>query len=282
MSKRKIVNRYIIGQMDRLETRRITSDTYIDELIEKIKQYNGNSKNKYFLGDIQIRRKEGIITFKRYIKITASTTLMNIDETTTYFKNEHSLKLLYDLNLKNHHPLVILYRANKKIRTLPIIYDKKYTDREYIESKILEYGYDINFINKILKNAQIKSSAISSLDDYDYLYAIRESLKYNLPPQISLAPLKKFYNSFISDGKGKFNYFNFRLISIIIKEYEEMQNKEKLEESEQNEVLGQMMIKDYAKLIIQDVYEELELLIAEGTLEEVYRKKLIKAHKTTK
>lgn len=284
MSKKRTVNRYTIGQMDKLEVRKITHNGYIQELMNNIEKYNNNPKNQYFLGDIQIKRNEGIITFKRYIKITNPSTLAEIDKSTTYAKSEHYLKLFYKTNLKNHHPLVILYRVNKKIRTLPIIYDEKYIDREYVKESIFSNGYDINFINKILNNELIKSSTIKSLDDFDNLYALRESLKYNLPGTISLAPLEKFYSSFISEGKGKFNYFNFRLLSIILYDYEESQNKEEIKEEteEQEEVLGQMMIANYANLILKDTYEELELMVTEGSLDEVYGKKLIKAHKTTK
>jgi len=285
MSKRKIVNRYTIGQLDRIEVRQIKSKEYITEILENIEKYNNNPKNSYFLGDVQINRHAKIITFKRYKKLSVPCTLAEIDKSTTYFRSEHNLKLLYGLDLKNHHPLLILYRANKKIKTLPIIYDKKYIDREYVSEKIMSYGTDINFLNRILNNELIKSSTIQSIDDFDNLYALRETLKFELSPLVSLHSLKSFYNSFITDGKKDFNYFNFRLLSLILKEYEDEYNKTETEDNteEQNEEIpGQMMMSDYANLILKSTYEELEIMITDGSLDEAYEKKLIKAYKTTK
>lgn len=290
MKKTRPYNRYRIAQVESVETRKINGNGYVQELLLKIEDYNGNHKNPYLLGDVEVNYQEHIVTFKKYRKITELATLEKIDESTINFKSDYELKQLYGLDPKNNHPLIIAYRASKQIRLLEIVYKEKkdYLDRTYVRKHFVELGRDIDFVKKVLTCKKIVSSSRNSIDDFDYLSALYTSLKHNNPAVVSVVPMGRFYNSFVNEG-GKFNYLNFRLLAILVKEHEEKLQKEmeklreeELEEPKEEQVFGQMMMQEYADAILRDVYEELQMATFEGTLDEVYQKRLIKAHKTTK
>lgn len=268
----KKINRYRIAQISGIETRPLKNEAYLKELLNNIEKYNNNQKNPFLLGNIEINRREKIITFKKYKIIRNASTLESIDECTTGLKNEHELKLLFGTNLRNHHPIVIVYRANKQIKTLPIIYKKhkEYLDRNYIKSLLIKHGKCYEFITNILENKQIESNARDSLDDFDTLYSLRESIKTNFPLNINLSPLLRFYTSFITDSKNKkFNYFNFRLLSILLIDYESETKEEKIE---REEIIGQTKIKEYVITELRELMEELKMALFEETLEEEYQK----------
>lgn len=282
MSKKK-VNRYTIAQVVGVETRKVTSQKDINELLQKIQKYHNNPKSPFFIGDIDINCKEGIVTFRKYRKITNPCTLKEIDDWTTSLDSDHDLKEFYNTNRRNNHPFVIVYRSNKRIKTLPIFYKKnaKYLHMDYFEDCMFKYSRDIEFIDLILDDKQIESCVRTSIDEYDKLFGLRESLSYNKRPNTSLKILKEFYAAFIKEGSS-FNYFNFRLLVVLLKRYEDRINPEPEEDEEKTEVFGQMMIEEYLMQEIRDMYEEAKLLITEGSLEEVYSKKMIPEHKTTK
>lgn len=275
---KKQINRYSLGQICGIETRYLKSEDYLKELLNNIKKYNNNSKNPYLLGNIIVNRKENVITFNKYKKISVNTTLEEIDKCTTKLKSDYDLKLLYGTNLKNNHPIVIMYRANRDIKTLPLIYkkDKDYLDSYYVKSTLIKHSKSYLFISKILDNKLILSHSRKSLDDLDSLYTLRESIKNNYPINIDIGPLLRFYASFIIDSKdNKYSYFNFRLISLLLIDYEK-DTKEEIEEHE--EIIGQTMIREYVLEDLRDMYEELKLAICDGNLDEVYQKILIKRH----
>lgn len=279
----KQVNRYRIVQMVNLETRPLLNEEYLNNLIKKIAKYNSKSNNPYLLGKVEVNRRERIITFKKYKIIRNASTLENIDEFTTKLRNEYDLKLLFETNLKNNHPIMIAYRSNKDIKTLPIIYknNKKYLDKNYIKSLIIKYGKSYEFVTKILENKQIESHARASLDDFDNLYALRESIKNNFPLIINTVPILNFYKSFIIDNTNKiFDYFNFRLLSILLINYEKRVETEKQENK--GEIFGQMLMREYIIQELKDIKEDLEIALCDGTLEETYKKILYPNHKTTK
>lgn len=278
----KQIKRYRIVQLASIETRPLKSEHYLNELKTKIEKYNNNRKNSYLLGKLEINRRENIISFKKYKIIRGLSTLEDIDECTTKLRHVHDLKLLFGTDLKNYHPIVIAYRANKDIKTLPIIYkkNKDYLNKNYINSLLIKHGKSYEFITNILENKTIESHARTSLDDLDKLYALRESIKNNLPLNINLSPLLNFYKSFITEGKNKqFNYFNLRLISTLLIDYEK-ETKPIIEEKE--EIIGQTIMKEYIINGLIDLKEELEIALFEGTLEETYEKILKPNYKTTK
>ena len=206
------INRYRIAQMEALETRSILSEKYLKELLNKIEKYNDNPKSPYLLGNINVNRRENIIIFRKYKILRPASTLEEIDSATTKLNNEFELKLLFGADLKNNHPIVIIYRINKDIRTLPIIYknNKDYLNKNYIRSLLILHGRTFLFISKLLENKLILSHSRKSLDDYDKLYSLRESIKNNLASNVNIYSLIKFYKSFITDNKSNtFNYFNF-------------------------------------------------------------------------
>lgn len=281
MNKKK-VNRYTIAQAVGVEVRRFSSKKDIDDLLNNIQKYHDNPKNPFFIGDIDINYKEGIITFRKYKKITNPSTLKELDRWTVNLNSDHDLKETYDTDRRNNHPFVIVYRSNKRIRILPIFYKKsaKYLTISYFTESISKYVRDLDFINLILEDKQIESCVRTSIDEYDKLFALRESLKYNKKENVSPRILKEFYQAFVSENDD-FNYFNFRLLAVLLKKYEDRINPEPEETEKRTEIFGQMMIADYLMQEIRDMYEEAKLLITEGSLEDVYSKKMIPRHKTT-
>lgn len=264
------VNRYSIGIKTGIETRSFKrySTSEIKRLIAK---YNDDSKNKYFLGDLVFHYKEGYSEFTKYLKVSYPSDLESIDKVTTMFNNDYELKSHYDVNVSNNHKLVIMYRAKGNVRVLPIIYkkDKDLLNRGVLVSELKSAGKDIDYINSLLKSKEICSSSRESVDEYDLLYALRDSLTYNDKELVSISPLINFYHKFINE-KGKFNYFNYRLIVCTIKEYL------KREEVVSEEVFGQTIFKDIAIDELRSIYEDMQIALMDGTFDEVYSKYLKK------
>ena len=277
MKQKRKVNRYTIGILDKKETRKIKNRNYITELINNINEYNNNPNNSYLLGDLEINKRDGIVTFNRYLKVTKPSTLEEIDALTTGIETEQNLKKLY--NISGEKPLIILYKANRRIKTLPIIFNTKYIDRIYIKQKFMTYARDVKFLNLILNNKQIIASLRESLESFYNLCILRERLINTNIELVSLSKAEEFFSAFISDGKSHFNYFNFRLIAVIIKTYESELEPEKKEES--REIPGQIVLEGYNRLILKSHYETLKEVLMEEGYEEA-KKTLKQTHKTTK
>jgi len=294
MAKRGPANRYRIAQCEGIETRKIKNYKDVEELKANINKYNNKTSNPFLLGDIDYDLRTSIFTFRKFKKISEATTLEAIDKSTVNFKSSFELKRIYNSDMQNNHPFVIIYRAAKTIKLLPIIYEKnkKYLDKRYVFEEFIELGRDINFVSKLINSQAIRTSSRTSIEDYDNLYILRDVLKHELPAAVNLSPMHKFFKSFTYEG-GKFNYFNYRLLAMLVKEQQELyeeEQKNKLEELEEKEqaqesiepILGQMILPEFANMVLKDTYEELKLGLIEGTLEEAYQKKLIPRHKTTK
>ncbi len=276
------IKRYTISIIEKISSRRVKTEEELRKLLSQIDKYNSKDTNPYFIGNIEINRSNGIVTFTQYKKITERTTLENIDKVTSYYRNDFDLKTLYNVDYKNRHPLIITYRSNKQIRVLEIVYKakSKYLDRSYVKQKYIEYASDMDFINKILKNKQIEASFTNNLDDFDILFKLREELKYELPAIIDKTPMYKFYSSAITKN-GKLNYFNFRLLGMLLKEYEKDIKEEEIEE-EPKEIIGQLSLEEFVMEDLREKWEEAKIMVTQASLEEAYENKLIKRHKTTK
>lgn len=275
MSKNK-PKRYTVVLEDGYEIREYVSETKLNELKEKVYEYNSNPRNSNYFGNIKLDDSNNQILITRYKKITISSTLEDIDKSTINFNGENELKTLYKIDSRNPRHLYIAYRVNKEIRTLPIVYKK---DRRYLRKDILKYefselGRNIDFLNILLKNKLIEYSSVTSYDDLDYLYALRNKLKYVLPASVSIYPMEKFFESFVIE-KGKFRYLNFRLIANLVIEFNKQLEKDEIEETKDEEVFGQMSIKDLCMKELRDLYEEMQIACAEGTLTELYAHKLL-------
>lgn len=249
---KKEISRYTLGIIDKVETRTFSSQYEIGELLDKIQKYNGNPKNPYFLGKARILGNN-IIEFKRYKKITEPSTLEKIDMMTTMYDNESLLKKSYGIN--NNHNIVILYRYNKDIRDLPVVYkkDKNYIDRRFLIHSVNNF-FEVtpSLLSTILDSEQIEASCRTNIEEYDRLFALRETLKYN--PNADITAFSRFYSSFITQG-GKFNYFNFRLIAMAF-----MEENRKLELSnKEQETPEQLIMKEYKRLELKEDYEETKL-----------------------
>ncbi len=272
------VKRYTIVIKEELVTRQINYNNSLYELEDKINNYNNKSKNPYFLGDLQYDKDSKTATFTKYKKITIPSTLAEIDKTTTNFKNDFELKRLYGVDERNPRPLQIAYRAKGEIRTLEIVYDKDILDKHKISDKFTELGRDIDFISKVLSNRQIELSARSSIDEFDKLFVLRDKLRYDSPALVNISLMRRFYNAYVYEN-GKFNYLHYRQLASLVMDHEKLlvveneipENKEELEE----EVFGQIMMQEFADLELREYYEDLKIATTEGTLDEVYKHRLI-------
>ena len=262
------VNRYSIGIKAGVETRSFKrySTSEIKRLIAK---YDDDAKNKYFLGNLVFHYSEGYAEFTKYLKVTMPSTLEEIDKFTTRFNNDFELKTNYDVDLRNNHKLVIMYRAKKDIRTLPIYYkkDKDLLNRGMLEKTLRESARDIEYIDSLIKSKELMSSSRDSIDEYDLLRCLRDSLKYNNPALVSISPLINFYHKFINE-KGKFNYFNFRLMASTLKSYLN------IPEAVNEEIYGQTMFKDMALEDLRSIYEDMQISLMDGSYNELYSKGL--------
>ena len=283
--EKRVVKRYTIGIKENIETRPLDDKETIRYLKEEIKKYNNNPKNPYFLGDFNVDYQRKIITFVKYKKLTIPSTLEEIDNSTINFNGDYELKELYGVNPRNPRELTILYRANNTIKTLSLFYKKntKYLSREYVKDEYYRLARDEKFLTLLLNNKQIEYSSRDSIEDFDNLYILREELEYKNPAIVNISYMIKFYNSFISEG-GKFNYFNFRLLASLLISYNEILSKDEKteiveEHPTQDEVFGQMMIEDILMSDLKDAYEEAKLMVGEGSLDEVYKHKLIPGKK---
>lgn len=251
---KKEVNRYTLGIVEKIETRKLHDRFELGELLNNIQKYNNNPKNPYYLGKVRILGS-GVVEFKKYKKITEPSTLEKIDMLTTMYKNESALKKAYNIKPNNTHRIEILYRFNKDIRTLPIIYkeSKSYIDRNFLKQYVNNtFAVTPDLLSNILDSEQIEGACRTNRDEYDNLFALREQLKYN--PNADISRFSRFYSSFITQG-GKFNYFNFRLLAVEFMEQDNL--KFKVEEPEQ------LIMKELELLEEKEKYEDAKLKLTE-------------------
>lgn len=252
--------RYSIVIKTGVETRSLKKYSK-EEIIDLISKYNSDIKNKYFLGDINFNYKEYIVTFSKYLKVSMPSTLEEIDHTTLGFINERELRNFYNVSYKNNHKLVVLYRSNRDVKTLLIFYnkDKKFLSAKELPNMLKSYARDIEFIKSLINNKEIESSSRDSIDEFDLLKSLRDSLKYNDKEMVSVTPLIDFYDKFINE-KNKFNYFNFRLIASFMKSY----LKEPEIITDRKEVYGQTLLDDILLEELRSNYEQMKIDLMDG------------------
>lgn len=287
MNKKKKVNRYTIVQLVETKTRKFYSKNEVDSLREEIQKNNDKSKNPFLIGDFYVDYSKGIITFNVYKKITSNSTLKEIDSWTSKLSGEERIKENYETDKSNNNPFLIVYRINKRIRTLPIFYkdSSKYLNFHYTSRHFSGYSNSLDFIKLILDNSQIKSSVRHSITSYDNLRAVREKLSANIKIDNSSNAIISFYYSFAYEG-GNFNYFNFRLLAALLKEYMEslevpepeeqiIDSKFETEEEKREELPGQIVLEAFTWHNLKEDYEDAKL---EGS----HKKIMIPRHETTK
>lgn len=284
-SKKREVGRYTIVQLVETKTRRFYSKNEIDILSNEIQKYNDNAKNPFLIGDFYVNYPKGIISFNVYKKIINNSTLKEIDSWTSKLDNEEEIKKKYQTDKSNDNPFLIVYRINKRIRKLPIFYkdSSSYLNFRYISGCFSSYSNRVDFINLILDNQQISASVRHSFNAYDNLRALREKLASNLQTDNSSNTMLNFYYEFCYEGGG-FNYFNFRLLAVLLKKYTDSiklpepieQNKdEEPEECQSEEIPGQIMLEEFAWHYLREDYEEAKL---SGD----HKKIMVPRHETTK
>lgn len=284
-SKKREVGRYTIVQLVETKTRRFYSKNEIDILSNEIQKYNDNAKNPFLIGDFYVNYPKGIISFNVYKKIINNSTLKEIDSWTSKLDNEEEIKKKYQTDKSNDNPFLIVYRINKRIRKLPIFYkdSSSYLNFHYISGCFSSYSNRVDFINLILDNQQISASVRHSFNAYDNLRALREKLASNIQTDNSSNTMLNFYYEFCYEGGG-FNYFNFRLLAVLLKKYIDSikllepieQNKdEEPEECQSEEIPGQIMLEEFAWHYLREDYEEAKL---SGD----HKKIMVPRHETTK
>ncbi len=284
-SKKREVGRYTIVQLVETKTRRFYSKNEIDILSNEIQKYNDNAKNPFLIGDFYVNYPKGIISFNVYKKIINNSTLKEIDSWTSKLDNEEEIKKKYQTDKSNDNPFLIVYRINKRIRKLPIFYkgSSSYLNFHYISGCFSSYSNRVDFINLILDNQQIRASVRHSFNAYDNLRALREKLAFNIQTDNSSNTMLNFYYEFCYEGGG-FNYFNFRLLAVLLKKYIDSikllepieQNKdEEPEECQSEEIPGQIMLEEFAWHYLREDYEEAKL---SGD----HKKIMVPRHETTK
>lgn len=281
----KKVNRYTLGIKEEFITKSLRKYK-VRELIDYITEYNNNPKNPYFLGNIEFNYNMGIATYYKFKKVTEPSTLEEIDLMTTKYENDYELKQAYNIN-KNNHEIVIMYRYNKDIRTLPVIY-KKYSyllgisleDNKYylgknkkkLEKELYLNSDKLEFINMILSEGRIEQGSRESIEEFDKLYALRESIKLEIT-KVPKEYLIDFYKKFIYE-KGSFNYFNYRLILTTYIKYIRSLEKKPTTSYEEQLFLEGMDINE-----LRDFYEELKIATMNGDFNEVYNEGIKKLKK---
>ncbi len=240
-------NRYTLVQYVCEEKRNINNKEQVSILFEHIDEYNKKKSNPYYLGDIRVNKALHIITFKKYLKVSNASTLEKIDLMSTIYQDEMELSKYY---AKNNSPFYIAYKVNKRLKLLPVIYNK---DKKYINRNYVKYAYinscDGNLVSSIIQSKDVNIEYISAFG----LYEIREKLKMN--KSVNISSLIYFYNYYVSKG-GKFNYFNFRTLGLILREYEnkniELKNYIQCED-------GQMQLESYNIGSMTSLYEDMKL-----------------------
>lgn len=250
---KKEINRYTLGIVVGVETRHVSNNYELTELYNNISKYNSNVKNPFFLGKPKVDGS-GVVEFKKYKKITEPSTLEKIDILTTMYKSDPELKKALKINTNNTHRLEILYRYNKDIRTLPIVYkeDKSYINRNFLKDYINSpFLVTPEILTDILDSERVSAACRTNIEDFDALFPLREKLIYN--PNADTTAFNKFYFSFITQG-GKFNYYNFRLMGILLMEYEKRMLALKPKEEPE-----QLVMKEIELMEEREKYEEAKL-----------------------
>lgn len=250
---KKEINRYTLGIIVGIETRHVTNNYELTEIYNNISKYNSNPKNSFFLGKPKVHA-DGVVEFKKYKKITEPSTLEKIDMLTTMYKNDTELKKTLKISTNNTHRIEILYRYNKDIRSLPIVYkeDKNYVSRNFLKDYINSpFLVTTDLLTDVLDSDRISSACRTNIEDFDALFPLREKLQYN--PNTDVTPFSKFYFSFITQG-GKFNYYNFRLMGVLL-----MENDKRKFALEQKEEPVQLVMKEIELMEEKEKYEEAKL-----------------------
>ena len=217
----KQVKRYVLGILVSIETRKINeTDCFLEDILTLIEKYNDNKANPYYLGDIKIDRKKGIITFKKYKKLTDMRTLKDLDKLTLNYNNEAELLRNLNISIDSNNPVLIMYRGQKTIKYLHVLYnkDRKYLDQGFVSSHFIENGRSFDFLTFLFSKNHFFKTA-KNYDELEGLYNLRRDIMNNIPALISLTPMINFYNAFIAKN-DKYNYFNFRMLGTLLKEYD--------------------------------------------------------------
>lgn len=241
MANERKVNRYSLVMEFDVEDRPIENDEQLNELIEKIHNYNLNKKRVFLIGGLV--KQTYYLQFTKYQKVSVPATLQELDNLTIRYDSETNFKAstfdIYHMNPLYCNKVYIAYKASGEVRLLPLIYkkDAKYLNVDYLERVFTKLGASAEFLSLLLNSDLIKASSINAEEELDKLYALREAVKSNNKDKINLAYMNDFFNKFVYEevlnkvngvnvhtGKFKENYQKKRLLANLVIEYNEKVN----------------------------------------------------------
>lgn len=254
----KEIKRYTLGILIRKEQRKITGSSDLEKLLEELTKYNSNLRNPYFIGDIKVVEEKGLVTFKKYKKLTDMRTLNNLDIFTTHYENEEELFRDLNIGINNFNEVVIMYRSSKTIRFIRVLYsrDKKYLDKDYVKTQFIMHSKEEAFIDFLLNKKYFVKSA-QNLEEIENLYQLKRAFVYSLYSNMPLSYMSSFYKAFIFRN-DKFNYFNFRMLGTLLREYE-LNNEDTLEQ-QYNELPEETKKEDETMKTYERIGEEMSTL----------------------
>lgn len=265
MKKRKIKRYTLVGEEKTIEVYMKSLKTLNDINIE-IYGNNNDTKSPCLYGDVIVDKQNNVIKYKQFRKLTKPLTLEEIDKLTVNFPNQSVLIETLALDSYNLKNIYVAYRVNKKIRLLRTLYEnnKEYISRKTAKIKFLKQSHNIDFITKIINSQNVKNNVRLSSLEFDNLYKLRDELKYKKEYANTLI-FEEFYYRFIYEG-GSFNYFNFRILMILLIEYREstktvinevtkiavQETKQPLIEEQSEQIIIPEYERDYLKSLRED------------------------------
>lgn len=258
-------NRYTIVEEGNLESRHLFSKRYrVEDLYKEIYEYNKNGNNPYFIGDLTFNGKTRTLYYRRYTKLSKSSSLELLDEMSTKLENEESLKKYLGVNSNNK--LCIIYKVNKTIKIINIFYKKdiKYLNEYYLESKFIENSKNKKFLKRLLNDSFLSSFPFSK-DEFDELVGY-----VGLGYFASTKHIEDFFRAFCYPN-NKRSYINIRYLANFMREYDKSFNIVTEENiNYPNQIEGQVLMDGYEVGCLEFFNEDIKL--GEISREEVIKK----------
>ncbi len=249
---KKELKRYILVENYKEIYRECDNFDEYRKLLDKIRKYNNNPKNKYLFGNVNYyvdRDAKIIVIINRFNKLMPKTNISSIDELTSQMDRNGLIDYIR-LKLKTNSPIInIAYLnggENIKIGLIPVLYkdDIKYLSKKYVFSCIKLYlaNSDYNFILKLL--TRFEKYNIVKNDIINIRIQINKIRYTNVDNSYILTMLSNLYDKLVAqrDSNGNIikdsnnNNLNSRRVvrdfGFFIKEYKLNEKMTKIDEEE--------------------------------------------------
>ncbi len=222
-----------------------------ERLKKEISKFNTKKKEEYFYGNIKVSNNMKI-TYHKYKKISNTSTLKAIDSLTMCYENEEALKEHFKLPKKS---LFITYRAKGEIRTLPLLFraDKELFSEQKLLSEYVGLASDNSFLELLLNNKHISSSAKRCEDEFDKLRRLYEQRKFNVTNYDGRSVMRDFFIKFTKED-GIINYLHYRLLVNLLLSFENRMKCEEIadiavtcDQEEEASIYNQVNMFEYAQ-----------------------------------